>query len=90
LKEQFYQKKTLEFQIQQTKGELSVMKHMPYGEGSELKNKMDELNKKLKEKEDELGKMQSHTNTLIVKDRESNAMLQEARDILEEVCYLFC
>ena len=66
------------------------MKHMPYSEGSELKNKMDELNKKLKEKEDELGKMQSHTNTLIVKDRESNAMLQEARDILEEVCYLFC
>ena len=51
---------------------------------------MDELSKNLKEKEDELGKMQSHTNTLIVKDRESNAMLQEARDILEEVCYLFC
>jgi L-lysine 2,3-aminomutase len=54
------------------------MKHMPNVEGSESKNKMDELNKKLKEmedeldvlskelkeKEDELGKMQSHTNTL--------------------------
>ena len=52
----------------------------------EKEDELDVLSKELKEKEDELGKMQSHTNTLIVKDRESNAMLQEARSILEKVC----
>ena len=51
----------------------------------EKEDELDVLSKELKE-EDELGKMQSHTNTLIVKDRESNAMLQEARSILEKVC----
>jgi predicted RND superfamily exporter protein len=87
LKQQLCQKNALEFEIKQMKGALDVRKHMPGDEGSESKKKMDKLTKELKEKEEELGKLQSDTNALIVKEKESNTMLEKARE-LEKVCYL--
>ncbi|CAM0147414.1 unnamed protein product [Urochloa decumbens] len=83
LKGQLYKKKELEFDIQQIKGALDVRKHMPDGEGSKSKKEMDRLSKELKEKEKELDEMQSRTNHLIVKDKESNDMLTKAREELE-------
>ncbi|CAO2204115.1 unnamed protein product [Urochloa humidicola] len=83
LKGQLYKKKELEFDIQQIRGALDVREHMPDGEGSKSKKEMDRLSEELKEKEKELDKIQSRTNHLIVKDKESNDMLTKAREELE-------
>ncbi|CAL4962477.1 unnamed protein product [Urochloa decumbens] len=71
--------KRLEEQV----GALDVRKHMPDGEGSKSKKEIDRLSKELKEKEKELDEMQSRTNHLIVKDKESNDMLTKAREELK-------
>lgn len=88
LEQQVDAKQKLELDIQQLKGKLEVMKHMPGDEDSALKNKIDELSEELQEKMDELDAMESLNQTLVIKERKSNTEMQDARKELENVCYL--
>ncbi|KAL5220257.1 hypothetical protein ABZP36_024970 [Zizania latifolia] len=83
LEQQLDAKQKLELNIQQLKGKLEVMKHMPGDEDSASKNKIDELSEELQEKMDELDAMESLNQTLVIKERKSNTEMQEARKELE-------
>uniref|UniRef100_A0A0E0C531 Factor of DNA methylation 1-5/IDN2 domain-containing protein n=1 Tax=Oryza meridionalis TaxID=40149 RepID=A0A0E0C531_9ORYZ len=83
LEQQVDAKQKLELDIQQLKGKLEVMKHMPGDEDSALKNKIDELSEELQEKMDELDAMESLNQTLVIKERKSNTEMQDARKELE-------
>ncbi|KAF0918400.1 hypothetical protein E2562_023555 [Oryza meyeriana var. granulata] len=79
LEQQLNAKQKLELEIQQLRGKLEVMKHMPGEEDSEAKRKIDELNEELKEKYDEMDAMESLNRTLVTMERKSNDELQHAR-----------
>ncbi|KQK08878.1 factor of DNA methylation 1 [Brachypodium distachyon] len=83
LEQRLEAKQTLELEIQQLKGKLEVMKHMPGHEDSESKNKIDELSAELQDKIDELDAMESLNQTLVIKESKSNIEMQEARKELE-------
>lgn len=85
LEQQLDAKQKLELEIQQLKGKLEVMKHMPGDEDSASKNKINELSEELQEKMDELDAMESLNQTLVIKERKSNIEMQEARKELEIV-----
>jgi len=88
LEQQLDAKQKLELEIQQLKGKLKVMEHMPGDENSAAKNKINELSEALQEKIDELDGMESLNQTLVIKESKSNIELQEARNELENVCDL--
>ncbi|KAL5226852.1 hypothetical protein ABZP36_015117 [Zizania latifolia] len=83
LEQQLDAKQKLELDIQQLKGKLEVMKHMPGDEDLASKNKIDELSEELQEKIDELDAMESLNQTLVIKERECYTEMQEARKELE-------
>ncbi|CAO2208766.1 unnamed protein product [Urochloa humidicola] len=83
LEQQLDAKQKLELEIQQLKGKLKVMEHMPGDEDSTSKNKINELSEALQEKIDELDGMESLNQTLVIKESKSNIELQEARNELE-------
>lgn len=85
LEQQLDAKQKLELEIQQLKGKLKVMEHMPGDEDSASKNKINELSEALQEKIDELDGMESLNQTLVIKESKSNIELQEARKELENV-----
>lgn len=87
LEQQLDAKQKLELEIQQLKGKLKVMEHMPGDEDSASKNRINELSEALQEKIDELDGMESLNQTLVIKESKSNIELQEARNELENVCY---
>lgn len=77
-------------EIEELKGKLQVMKHLGDQDDAAVQNKMKEMNEELKDKEENLDNMESMNQTLIVKERQSNDELQEARKELIEVrsCFL--
>ncbi|TKY56752.1 hypothetical protein E2542_SST21198 [Spatholobus suberectus] len=79
LEKQLEVKQKLELEIQQLKGKLNVMKHMEDVGDSEVLNKVDALHKDLREKEQSLRDLDALNQTLIIKERQSNDELQEAR-----------
>ncbi|CAO2170732.1 unnamed protein product [Urochloa humidicola] len=83
LEQQLDAKQKLELEIQQLKGKLKVMEHMPGDEDSTSKNKINELSEALQEKIDELDGMESLNQTLVIKESKINIELQEARNELE-------
>nr|CAB3477709.1 unnamed protein product [Digitaria exilis] len=83
LEQQLDAKQKLELEIQQLKGKLKVMEHMPGDEDSASKNRINELSEALQEKIDELDGMESLNQTLVIKESKSNIELQEARNELE-------
>ncbi|KAK3164859.1 hypothetical protein QOZ80_1AG0025760 [Eleusine coracana subsp. coracana] len=83
LEQQLDAKQKLELEIQQLKGKLKVMEHMPGDEDSASKNKINELSEELQEKIDELDAMESLNQTLVIKESKSSIELQEARKELE-------
>ncbi|XP_044962298.1 protein INVOLVED IN DE NOVO 2-like [Hordeum vulgare subsp. vulgare] len=83
LEQQLEAKQTLELEIQQLKGKLEVMKHMPGHEDSEAKDKINQLSEELQDKMDELDAMESLNQTLVIKESKSNTEMQEARKELE-------
>lgn len=87
LEQQLEAKQTLELEIQQLKGKLEVMKHMPGHEDLESKDKINELSEELQDKMDELDAMESLNQTLVIKESKSNMEMQEARKELENVCF---
>ncbi|XP_040867886.1 kinesin-like protein KIF20B [Glycine max] len=82
LQKQLDMKQELELEIQQLKGSLSVLKHMEDDEDAEILNKVDTLQKDLRDKEQSLQDLDALNQTLIIKERESNDELQEARQAL--------
>lgn len=88
LQQQLDAKQKLELEIQQLKGKLEVMKHMPGEEDSESKKKIKELTEELQDKYDEMEYMESMNQILLIKERKSNDELQNARNELIAVSYL--
>jgi hypothetical protein len=85
LEQELEAKQTLELEIQQLKGKLEVMKHMPGHEDSDSTNKINKLSEVLQDKMDELDDMESLNQTLVIKESKSSTELQEARKELENV-----
>uniref|UniRef100_A0ACD5VJF9 Uncharacterized protein n=1 Tax=Avena sativa TaxID=4498 RepID=A0ACD5VJF9_AVESA len=83
LEQQLEAKQMLELEIQQLKGKLEVMKHMPGHEDSESMKKINKLSEELQDKMDELDAMESLNQTLVIKESKSSSELQEARMELE-------
>ncbi|KAF8772187.1 hypothetical protein HU200_006028 [Digitaria exilis] len=76
LQQQLDAKEKLQLEIQQLHGKfMAVMEH----EDSESKRKIEELGEKLQDKYDETEAMESLNQTLVIKDRNSNNELQNAR-----------
>ncbi|KHM99086.1 hypothetical protein glysoja_050156 [Glycine soja] len=82
LQKQVDMKQELELEIQQLKGSLTVLKHMEDDKDAEILNKVDTLQKNLRDKEQSLQDLDALNQTLIIKKRESNDELQEARQAL--------
>ncbi|XP_027344592.1 factor of DNA methylation 1-like isoform X1 [Abrus precatorius] len=79
LEKQLDAKQKLEMEIEELKGKLQVMKHLGDEDDAAVQNKIKEMNDELQEKIDNLENMEAMNQTLIVKERQSNDELQEAR-----------
>lgn len=79
LEKQIDQKQTLELEIEQLRGTLSVIRLMGDDGDMEVMEKVDSTLKDLREKEGDLEDLEALNQTLIVKERKSNDELQEAR-----------
>ncbi|KAK9281822.1 hypothetical protein L1049_004728 [Liquidambar formosana] len=84
LEKQLDAKQKLEMEIEELKGKLQVMKHLGDEDDTAVQNKMKEMNEELEEKVGEMDDLESLNQTLIVKERQSNDELQEARKELIE------
>jgi len=85
LEKQLDAKQKLEMEIEELRGKLQVMKHLGDQDDTAIKKKMEEMNSELEDKIESLEDMESMNSTLIVKERQSNDELQEARKELIEV-----
>ncbi|XP_065873917.1 factor of DNA methylation 1-like [Euphorbia lathyris] len=72
-------KQKLEMEIQELKGQLQVMNHLGNKDDAAVQKKMKEMSDELNEKIDEMSNVEALNQTLIVKERQSNDELQEAR-----------
>ncbi|XP_058195802.1 factor of DNA methylation 1-like [Rhododendron vialii] len=79
LERQLDAKQKLEMEIEELKGKLQVMKHLGDEDDAAVQNKIKEMNEELDQKVDEMGSLEDLNQTLIVKERQSNDELQEAR-----------
>ncbi|CAJ1941947.1 unnamed protein product [Sphenostylis stenocarpa] len=82
LQKQLDRKQELELEIQRLKGSLNVLKHMKEDDDADLLKKVDTLQENLRDKEQLLQDLDELNRTLIIKERESNDELQEARHAL--------
>ncbi|KAK9101792.1 hypothetical protein Sjap_019046 [Stephania japonica] len=82
LEKQLTVKQTLELEIEELKGRMRVMAHLGGADDTVVQQKMKEMEKELEEKVEEMNDMHSLNQTLLVKERESNDELQEARKVL--------
>ncbi|XP_006659121.1 factor of DNA methylation 1-like [Oryza brachyantha] len=78
LEKQLDEKQQLELEIQQLRGRLRVVQHME-GEGVDVKKLTEELTEELNEKIEEMEDMEALNQALIIKERETNDELQEAK-----------
>uniref|UniRef100_A0A5B7B4M2 Putative factor of DNA methylation 1 isoform X2 n=1 Tax=Davidia involucrata TaxID=16924 RepID=A0A5B7B4M2_DAVIN len=79
LERQLDAKQKLEMEIEELKGKLQVMKHLGDEDDAAVQKKMKEMTEELEQKVEEMGDVESLNQTLIVKERQSNDELQEAR-----------
>uniref|UniRef100_A0A2P2ISJ1 Uncharacterized protein MANES_04G103800 n=1 Tax=Rhizophora mucronata TaxID=61149 RepID=A0A2P2ISJ1_RHIMU len=84
LEKQLDAKQKLEMEIQELKGKLQVMKHLEDQDDAAVQKKMKEMNDELQQKVEEMSDMELLNKALIVKERESNDELQDARKALIE------
>ncbi|KAJ0263896.1 Factor of DNA methylation 3 [Hirschfeldia incana] len=82
LERQLDQKQDLELEVENLKRELSVMRHVEFNGGTEIVNKVETYLRDLSEKEGELAHVNKFNQDLIVRERETNDELQEARRAL--------
>ena len=74
-------------EIEEIKGKVQVMKHLGDEDDAAVQKKMKEMNEELEEKVGEMEDLVSLNHTLIVKERQSNDELQDARKELIAVCF---
>ncbi|PSS14242.1 Factor of DNA methylation like [Actinidia chinensis var. chinensis] len=72
-------KQALELEIESMKGAIQVMKHMREDGNVEVKRKMESIEKDLKDKQEALKQIEELNQVLVVKQRQVNDELQEAR-----------
>ncbi|CAI0411887.1 unnamed protein product [Linum tenue] len=84
LEKQLDAKQKLEMEIQELKGKLNVMKHLEDQDDAAVKKTMKEYHDELEQKIEDLNSVETLNQTLIVKERQSNDELQEARKLLIE------
>lgn len=88
LEKQLAAKQMLEMEIADLNGKLLVMKHMGDDEG--IKTKMEQMNEEMREKVVEMDDMDSLNQSLMIKQRQSNDELQEARkELIEGLTEMF-
>ncbi|KAF2321510.1 hypothetical protein GH714_000187 [Hevea brasiliensis] len=86
LEKQLDAKQKLELEIEELKGKLQVMKHLGDQDDTAVQKKMKEMNDELEQKVEDLADVESLNQTLIVKERQSNDELQEARkELIQEI-----
>lgn len=79
LERELASKQKLQLDIEELRGQLKVMECMGGENDNAVKKKMEEMEEELKEKVEELQDVEALNQTLIVKEREINDQLQEAR-----------
>ena len=79
LERELASKQKLQLDIEELRGQLKVMECMGGENDKAVKKKMEEMDEELKEKVEELQDVEALNQTLIVKEREINDQLQEAR-----------
>ncbi|CAA7016238.1 unnamed protein product [Microthlaspi erraticum] len=82
LERELDQKQKLELEVEQLKGQLSVMRHMESDDSIEIVNKVETFLRDLSEKEGELAHVNKYNQDLVVRERKSNDELQETRRAL--------
>ncbi|XP_023761771.1 factor of DNA methylation 1 [Lactuca sativa] len=82
LERQLDAKQKLEMEIEELKGKLQVMKHLGDEDDAAVQEKIKEMNNELETKMEEMENMENLNQTLVVKERQSNDELQEARKVL--------
>ncbi|KAH0919116.1 hypothetical protein HID58_026776, partial [Brassica napus] len=82
LEEELNNKQKLQMEIQELKGKLKVMKHREDEDDEDVKKKMKKMNEELEEKCSELQDLEDTNSALMIKERESNDEIQEARQEL--------
>ncbi|KAK4487817.1 hypothetical protein RD792_003553 [Penstemon davidsonii] len=85
LEKKLDEKQAVELEIEQLRGKLNVAKHMEDEGDLEVLNKVNLLLTSLREKEGELAYIETLNKTLILKERNSNDELQDARKELISV-----
>lgn len=73
-------------EIEELKGKIQVMKHLGDQDDTGVQKKMKEMTEELEGKVGEMDDLEALNHTLIVKERQSNDELQEARKELIAVC----
>ncbi|XVF68775.1 hypothetical protein PTKIN_Ptkin11bG0028300 [Pterospermum kingtungense] len=79
LEKQLDAKQALELEIQRMQGALQVMQHMEGDGDTEMRRKMEAMQEELKDKKEELEDLEQLNQALIVKERNCNDELQDAR-----------
>ncbi|CAH2049772.1 unnamed protein product [Thlaspi arvense] len=79
LEKQLDAKQKLEMEIEELKGKLLVMKHLGDEDDAAVQNKIKEMNEELDQNIDEMKDLEDLNQALIIKERQSNDELQEAR-----------
>ncbi|KAL0724435.1 hypothetical protein Bca4012_039034 [Brassica carinata] len=82
LEKELNDKQKLQMEIQELKGKLQVMKHGEDEDDEEVKKKMQKMNEELEEKCSELQDLEDTNSALMIKERQSNDEILEARQEL--------
>ena len=91
LQQQLEAKQKLELEIEQLKGALNVIKHVPDEDDLEVMKRVDDMMKDLRDKEEQLDGVEALNQALIVKERRSNEELVEARkELINVSTWEFC
>ncbi|GJX85487.1 factor of DNA methylation 1-like protein [Tanacetum coccineum] len=79
LERQLDAKQKLEMEIEELKGKVQVMKHLGDDDDTKVQEQIKKMEDELKAKEEEMGDIEELNQTLLLKERQSNDELQEAR-----------
>ena len=83
LERQLDAKQKLEMEIEELKGKVQVMSHL--GDDTKVREEIKKMNDELEAKSEEMGYIEELNQTLLMKERQSNYELQEARKELIKV-----
>ncbi|CAN8233548.1 unnamed protein product [Cochlearia groenlandica] len=82
LEKELDNKQKLQMDIQELKGKMHVMRHVEDEDDEDVKKKLKEMEEELEEKCSELENLDDWNSALLIKERQSNDELQEAREAL--------